>query len=262
MRISIITISFNQARFLGEALRSVVGAGGSDVEHIVVDPGSSDGSRDIIQRHTPPVSAFFEPDKGPADGLNKGFSKATGEVLGFLNSDDLLCLGSLDFVEHFFTKHTDVDVVVGALAMIDANSRRRIRGRVSNGFSARDWAEGTALVLQQSTFFRRRAWELTRGFNTENHTCWDAELFVDMSLAGATFKSVRTVLGCFRTHEAAVSSNSHSPGNPNYARFAADMQRITGKVFQQLGKPRPGNTIRKLQWKLSPRRRALELLSH
>ena len=262
MRISIITISFNQVRFLDEALRSFVEAGGSDVEHIVVDPGSTDCSREIIRRHMPRVTALFEPDNGPADGLNKGFAKATGEVLGFLNSDDVLCPGSLHFVEQFFTKHTDVDATVGSLAMIDANSRRRLRGRVTNGFCARDWAEGTAIVLQQSTFFRRRAWELTSGFNTGNRTCWDAELFVDMSLAGVKFESVRTVLGCFRQHEDAISSSSHSAGDPNYDRFAGDVQRITAKVFRQLGEPRPGNGLRKLKWKLSPRRRALELLSH
>ena len=95
MKFSIVTISFNQARFLERAIVSVIEQKGVELEYIVVDPGSTDGSRDIIERHRDLIAhVVFEKDKGPADGLNKGFSHATGSIYGYLNADDVLEFGS------------------------------------------------------------------------------------------------------------------------------------------------------------------------
>src|ERR1039458_1375445 len=94
-RVSIVTISFNQAEFIERTILSVLTQDYLDIEYIVVDPGSTDGSRDIIERYRSRISKIIlRPDRGAADGLNNGFAEATGEIFGFLNSDDLLRPGA------------------------------------------------------------------------------------------------------------------------------------------------------------------------
>ncbi len=90
MKVSIVTISFNQAEFLERAMRSVLTQDYPDVEYIVVDPGSTDGSRALITAQGSRIKAILEKDNGPADGLNKGFASATGEIFGYINADDAL----------------------------------------------------------------------------------------------------------------------------------------------------------------------------
>lgn len=96
MKFSIVTISFNQREFLERTINSVIGQDGVEIEYIIVDPGSTDGSRDIIERYRPYFAhVILEKDAGPADGLNKGFAVATGEIYGYLNSDDMFEPGAL-----------------------------------------------------------------------------------------------------------------------------------------------------------------------
>src|ERR1700738_5632483 len=95
-KVSIVTISFNQAEFLERAIRSVVDQDYPEIEYSVVDPGATEGSRDIIERYRSRIArVIYEPDRGPADGLNKGFACATGDIFGFLNSDDVLLPGAV-----------------------------------------------------------------------------------------------------------------------------------------------------------------------
>src|SRR4051812_7605625 len=104
MRLSIITVSFNQRRFLPQCLESVVTQLGSEDEYIVVDPGSGDGSRELISdyaRTGKVTRAILEKDQGPADGLNRGFQAATGDILAYLNSDDFLLPGALAYVRAY-----------------------------------------------------------------------------------------------------------------------------------------------------------------
>src|SRR3974390_2320485 len=103
MKISIVTLSFNQRDYLQQALDSVLSQDYSNLEYIVVDPGSIDGSRELIRSYGARIAhTIFEPDRGAADGLNRGFASATGDVFGFLNADDILLPGSLKRVASFF----------------------------------------------------------------------------------------------------------------------------------------------------------------
>ena len=124
MKFSIVTISYNQARFLEQAIRSVIEQDYPDVEYIVVDPGSTDGSREIIERYRDRIDKIiFEPDNGPADGLNKGFARATGDIFGFLNSDDYLLPGALATVASEFATAPWKDVLSGHAVIVDADGR-------------------------------------------------------------------------------------------------------------------------------------------
>lgn len=206
MRISIVTISFNQARFLRQCIDSVLSQDYLDIEYIVVDPGSTDGSRDIIESYGSRVTRIFEGDNGPADGLNKGFATAHGGIFGFLNSDDILAPGALSCVARYFAAHPDVDVVSGHSWIIDAEGKV-IRKFYSDRFSLWMAAHGTSFLSQASTFFRAEIYRQAGGFSLTNHVAWDGELFVDMAIAGARFSRVNELWSKFRIHKDGITGS-------------------------------------------------------
>ena len=140
-KVSIVTISFNQAAFLERTIRSVLEQNYSDIEYIVVDPGSSDGSRDIIECYRSRISrVIYEPDRGAADGLNKGFAEATGNIFAYLNSDDVLLPGAVASAEAFLGSH-ELDVVSAHAKVIDAKDQH-LRMAYSDPFSLEMLAYG------------------------------------------------------------------------------------------------------------------------
>lgn len=205
-KVSIVTISFNQAEFLERAIRSVVEQNYPDIEYIVVDPGSTDGSRDIIERYRSRISrVIYEPDRGPADGLNKGFACAAGDIFAFLNSDDVLLPGAVRSAVAFLNSN-DVDVVSAHATVIDAEDRH-LRIAYSEAFSLEMVAYGACVLVQPSTLFRREVFERVQGFNVENKSNWDGELWVDMALSGARFALVDEVWSGYRLHLQSITSS-------------------------------------------------------
>lgn len=225
MKISIVTVSFNQCAYLKEAMDSVLDQGYQDLEYIVVDPGSTDGSRELIQSYGSRVSkAIMEPDRGAADGLNKGFTLATGDIFGFLNSDDLLMPGSLQKIADYFHRHPECDLVMGNGHKIDGDGRRisKIRAR---DFTVRRHLHGGSRWLQQSTFFRRDAFLSSPRFNLDNRTCWDGELFVQMVNQGAKVGYINSDLAAFRIHATSISGTGRL-----WETYQKDMQRIFREI--------------------------------
>ena len=235
-RISIVTLSFNQAGFLAAAIRSILDQGYDNLDYIIVDPGSTDGSRDIIAREAAGrATVLLDPDQGPADGLNKGFAAATGDIFGYINADDLLLPGALMTVARHFTQQAGMDILCGNGLLIDAEGRVQRRMATSR-FSLTGFAHGAMTFVQQANFFRRRAFAAARGFNVANRTCWDAELLIDMALAGARVVNVADRLGAFRLYGDSITGSG---------RFAAAMQRDLARIrAKALGRPpRPADRI-------------------
>ena len=225
MKISLVTLSFNQIDYLKEALDSVLDQGYPELDYIVVDPGSTDGSRALIQSYrTALAHVIFEPDHGAADGLNKGFSKASGEIFGFLNADDLLMKDSLKRVAAFFTMNPECDIAFGNGHTIDGKGQP-IRYYKARNFSVNRYFFGGARWLQQSTFFQARAFAKSPRFNVENRTCWDGELFVKMVMRGAKVGYIDSNLASFRVHAASISGS----GKLN-EQFQRDSSRIFAEV--------------------------------
>ncbi len=227
MRISIVTISFNQGAFLRECIGSVAMQKKPGDEYIVVDPGSSDESRAIIRESggRDIDHSVLQPDRGPADGLNKGFALASGDVLGYVNADDRLVPGALQFVRSFFIRHSWVDVLCGAIRIIDERGTVSMRKRTADCFDLRRYAAGICTVGQQATFFRRRAFQAAGGFNAGNRICWDGELLVDLALAGARFATVRRTLGDFRIYGTSITGSGKFT-----AKLRAEHARIGEKI--------------------------------
>lgn len=228
MKISIVTISFNQVRFLEQAICSVLKQDHSNVEYIVVDPGSTDGSREIIEQYRDRIDrVIFEPDRGPADGLNKGFAHASGDVFGFLNSDDMLEPGALSDIARFFETHPEVDVVSGHSWIIDAEGRKK-RRFYSDRFSLRMAAYEACILAQQSTFFRSEIFRRVDGFNTENRLFWDGELFIDMALAGARFALTPEFWSRFRVHGEGMTGSGKPPTS-----YYRQRERMFSKIMSR-----------------------------
>lgn len=227
MRLSIVTLSFNQVAHISQAIESVA-AVFPDAQHIVVDPGSTDGSRELLARRLPAADLVMEPDRGPADGLNKGFAIASGELLAYLNADDLYPGGAADGLLDVFTAASAPDVLVTAVDLVDAAGSRLQRLRPTP-FTARGYAFGRVYAPQQGTFLTRRALELAGGFNVDNRTCWDAELLVDVALAGGIIATQSTVRGCFRLHKGSITGSQVMR-----KQYERDQDRIFAKV---VGRP-------------------------
>lgn len=228
MRVSVVTISFNQVRFLKAAIDSIISQGYHDLEYVVVDPGSTDGSREVIKQYSEQISKLIlEPDTGPADGLNKGFACATGEILGFVNADDELLPHSLQFVADYFEEHPEIDVLLGCGWIVDETGRV-LRHIVPSRFSLLHSAFGRFEFIQQAVFFKRSVFESIGGFNKLNRISWDGELLVDMAIAGVRFARTEKELGVFRIYPSSIS------GNSNYLqKLLLENERLFQKIMRR-----------------------------
>lgn len=200
-----MTISFNQAEFIEQAILSVLTQNYPDIEYIVVDPGSTDGSREIIDRYRSQIAKIIlHPDRGAADGLNHGFVNASGKILGFLNSDDLLLPGAVSSAVNFLNKHKNVDAVSGHSNLIGRDGRF-LRRLYSDNMSVSRCIYGGVILIQPSTFFKREIFDRVGGFRIENRISWDWELFLDMALAGGKFAVANEFWSAFRIHPQSIT---------------------------------------------------------
>lgn len=208
MKISAVTISFNQAEFLERTIRSVLDQKGAEFEYIIVDPGSMDGSREIIERYRGALAAvILEPDRGPRDGLNKGFARATGDIFFYLNSDDTIEPGAFARAAKEFERDPALDVLCGHSWMIDENDAQ-LRRAWSDPWNPASQAYVTSIQMQPSTYFRAAMFRKVGGFsaNDDIRLGWDGELLTDMCLAGAKMKVVDAFMSNFRLHQEGLTA--------------------------------------------------------
>jgi glycosyltransferase involved in cell wall biosynthesis len=224
VKISVVTVSYNQARFLRCCIESILSQEGVDIEYIVVDACSTDGSQEILERYRTELShLIIEKDKGAADGLNKGFARATGDIFYYLNSDDVVLRGAFARAAEVFERHPGIDGVYGDGVVVNAEGRAVRRVVSSPIFSPYRYLAGATVLLQQATFFRPSIFHRVGGFNVANKACWDGELMLDMAIAGARFKHVSEPWGAFRLHAEGISGSGRMA--VEYARERARMFR-------------------------------------
>jgi glycosyltransferase involved in cell wall biosynthesis len=208
--ITVVTPSFNQARFIERTIKSVLGQGYPALEYIVVDGGSTDGSVSIIRKYASALKWWCtEPDEGQADAIAKGFARTTGDVLCWLNSDDVLLPGALRAISRFFAENPAAEVVNGAAYYIDEDDRP-LRGlsqctytRGVRASARRFRFYGQDGVYQMATFWRRSAYASVGGLRNLKFAM-DLDLFVRLS-ARQRFHVIPKYLACFRSHGASKS---------------------------------------------------------
>jgi glycosyltransferase involved in cell wall biosynthesis len=185
MKVSVVTPSFNQGQFIRRTLESVAAQTGAEIEHVVYDGGSADDTVDVLKRFGHGVRWVSERDKGQTDAVNKGIRNTDGEIIGWLNSDDIYYPGAIARVTAFFDGHPDIDVVYGMADHIDLSDHP------FEAYPTEPWSiarlRDTCIICQPAAFFRRRV-VAQHGLLDENlQFCMDYEYWLRLAKAGVRF---------------------------------------------------------------------------
>jgi glycosyltransferase involved in cell wall biosynthesis len=226
LALSVVTPSYNQAQYLRATLESVLGQDHEAVEYIVVDGGSTDGSVDIIRAYGSRLSYWVsEPDKGQADAIAKGFGRATGDILCWLNSDDVLLPGALRLVAGVFVRRPEVEAISAGAYFVDSEGRpvRRGFGTQTLGVAAtynyfRYYGQDG--VFQPATFWRRSAYEAVGGINRSLQFAMDLDLFARLAMRRPFYRMPRMV-ACCRMHPETKSARLQGVRIAETKAFAA-----------------------------------------
>lgn len=223
--ISIVTPSLNQARFLGKTIETVIDQRYPRLEYIVQDGGSTDETNVIVARHHRKIHHYeTRADNGQAQAINLGFRHATGEIMSYLNADDLLLPGTLAYVARYFERHPDVDVIYGHRVLVDENGKEVGRWVLPpHDDGVLSWAD---FVPQETLYWRRRLWDgAAIQLDEECRFALDWDLLLRFRDAGAKMVRVPRFLGAFRVHETQkTSAQLGSSGEGEMARIRARVQ--------------------------------------
>jgi glycosyltransferase involved in cell wall biosynthesis len=179
--VSVVTPSYNQARYLEETILSVLTQDYADLEYLVVDGGSTDGSLEIIQRYADRLAWWVsEPDRGQTEAINKGFAHAGGSILAWLNSDDAYLPGAVSAAVEYLCAHPEAGMVYGDANLIDEH------GRMIGKFPARqtDYTKlkrGYVHIPQQAAFFRADLWRQVGPLDPSFYFAMDYDLWVRLA---------------------------------------------------------------------------------
>ena len=207
MKISIITPSFNQGRFIERTIQSVLSQNYRDLEYIVVDGGSTDETLTILKKYEGRLRWISEKDSGQSNAINKGFRMARGEIVAWLNSDDIYLPGALRKIARYFAKHPGVMMVYGEGYMIDEHDNTKCRFPFTEPkFDLAKLIYYGDYVLQQSTFMRRTVFDDIPMLDESLHFGMDWDLFIRI---GKKFRVeyIPEYIGCIREHGEAKTSS-------------------------------------------------------
>lgn len=198
--ISIVTPSYNTVQYMQRTIESVLGQEYPQLQYVIQDGASTDGTAEIIENYEKQLTYWeSNPDKGQSHAINKGFKHTTGELMAYLNSDDILLPGTLHYVAQFFLEHPEVDAIYGHRVLINENDdeigRWVLPGHDNDILTCNDF------VPQETLFWRRSLWEKAGGCIDEDFQfAMDWDLLLRFREAGATFERLPRFLGAFRVH--------------------------------------------------------------
>ena len=205
-KISIVTPSFNHGMYLERTIRSVIDQNYPNLEYIVQDGGSHDGSAEILKKYADSLRHWESAkDNGQSQAINLGFRHATGEIMAYLNSDDFLLAGTLPYIADYFRRHPEIDVVYGHRIVVDAEDREV--GRWVLPPHNDEVLSSVDYVPQETLFWRRRIWDKVGGQVDESFQfAMDWDLLIRFRDAGARFVRLPRFLAAFRVHPSQKTS--------------------------------------------------------
>jgi glycosyltransferase involved in cell wall biosynthesis len=208
-KISVITPSYNQGVFLEDTILSVLGQNYPNLEYIVIDGGSCDGSLEIIKKYEKHL-AYWESvkDNGQSHAINKGMEKATGDILCWLNSDDLFLPSTFSYVSKLFLNSGKPALIYGNCILF----RETENGMWALGTDVVGAAKTSALeagdyIIQPSTFWTKTAWQQLGTLREEMHYAFDWEWFLRAKKSGIDLQPVNKILSMYRHHETHKTAN-------------------------------------------------------
>lgn len=216
-KISIVTPSFNQAQYLEETIRSVLLQGYPNLEYIIVDGGSTDGSVEIIKKYEPWLAYWVsEKDSGQSQAINKGFAKSSGEIMAWINSDDYYAKNAFGSVAQAFLQNQTL-WVAGFTHKVNPSgdvikSGRRRKEKIEN------WYVGSPYP-QQGIFWNRELWQKAGGLNEGLQYCFDYDLWL-------RFVQLQPFAVCVDCHLANFRIHPHSKSSTDKLKFMKERHRI------------------------------------
>ena len=185
MKVSIVTPSFNQGQFIERTLQSVACQAGAEIEHVVFDGGSTDNTVELLENFSPPVRWVSKKDKGQTDAVNQGICATDGEIIGWLNSDDIYYPGAVARVVEYLDRHPEIDVVYGMADHID------LEDQAFEHYPSEPWdferLKETCFICQPALFLRRRVVEKHGLLDESLNFCMDYEYWLRLGKAGVRF---------------------------------------------------------------------------
>jgi len=222
MKISIITASLNRKEFIGAAIESVLAQNFADFEHWIIDGGSTDGTLEYLERYRH-LKLLSEPDRGVYDAWNKGIDRATGDLVGILNSDDVYARGAFDSCVKLLTRSPFAQVVSGGCKIFRKGPRgdeiemHRYRDPARYRLSLRNATLGLPII--NARFFRRSVFERFGRFNLDYSVASDREFLVRVSLEGTTDVCTSDFYYRYLWHSGSLTMNA---GNKTMLRGIED----------------------------------------
>ncbi len=203
-KISVVTPSYNQGPFLERTIRSVLNQEYPHLEYIIIDGGSSDGSVELIRKYERNLAYWVsEPDRGQSHAINKGFARASGDLLAWLNSDDFYEEKALEKMGEMYRRNPRADVFVGAGRIVNPEGKTLYYRDPSEGIDLQkifNWLNG-ADFLQPSCFFTKRAWGESGGLDETLQIALDLDLWLRMAKRNLAFVTTPELLSTSVAHE-------------------------------------------------------------
>jgi glycosyltransferase involved in cell wall biosynthesis len=219
-RITIVTPSFNQGRFLEQTIRSVLDQGYPNLEYMVMDGGSADQSVEVIKKYADRLAYWVsEKDKGQSHAINKGFARATGDIFAYINSDDFLYPESLQRVADAWNQ--GAKWVVGWVQTLEADGGEWPQLPDPTGLPS-DWFVCNP-IPQQASFWAGEFWKTLGNFREEFRYCFDYDYWLRIRFkAGVSPLIVHRCLGSYRLHQNSKTVSEWDAFEPEFARVRAD----------------------------------------
>ncbi|MDJ0889470.1 MAG: glycosyltransferase [Desulfobacterales bacterium] len=196
--VSIVTPSYNQGRFIKKTIESVLSQNYPNIEYVVIDGGSSDQTVDILRSYGDRLEWVSEPDRGQTDAINKGMARVQGEILAYLNSDDVLAPGAIERIVNYFKSNPDCDMVYGNADYIDEDDK--VTGKYDTDQYSFDRLLEDCMVCQPAAFWRRRIAEKVGPFDDQLNYAMDYDYWLRMAKAGGKICFLPQKLACSRLY--------------------------------------------------------------
>jgi glycosyltransferase involved in cell wall biosynthesis len=229
--ISLVTPSYNQAEFIERTVKSVIDQGYPRLEYVVQDGKSTDGTNEVLRPYLQKLTHFEScEDNGQAHAINLGVQRTQGEIMAYLNSDDILLAGALWYVADYFAQRPDVDVIYGHRVVIDEKDEEIGRWVLPpHDDEVMLWLD---YVPQETLFWRRKLWEKVGNRMDESYQfALDWELLTRFHAAGAKFVRVPRFLAAFRVH--ALQKTSMQFNSTGLVEINALRKKIHGRDVSQ-----------------------------